>query len=104
VDIAGITVHRDERWMPQIARNVTMEGCGALRDWPRQSYRLTGYKSLSPSAATWLQFQVRAPMMAQHNWETALASVGIFLKDMETISGFADEMGCPAPLIHTGRH
>src|SRR5438034_8082127 len=32
VDIAGITVHPDERWMKQIARNVTMEGCGALRD------------------------------------------------------------------------
>src|SRR5437868_7740081 len=32
VDIAGITVHPDERWMQQIAGNVTMEGCGALRD------------------------------------------------------------------------
>jgi putative transposase len=32
VDIAGITVHPDERWMRQIARNVTMEGCGALQD------------------------------------------------------------------------
>jgi putative transposase len=32
VDIAGITVHPDERWMQQIARNVTMEGCGALRE------------------------------------------------------------------------
>jgi putative transposase len=32
VNIAGMTVHPDERWMKQIARNVTMEGCGALRD------------------------------------------------------------------------
>jgi putative transposase len=32
VDIAGITVHPDEPWMQQMARNVTMEGCGALRD------------------------------------------------------------------------
>jgi len=32
VDIAGITIHPDEPWMKQIARNVTMEGCGALRD------------------------------------------------------------------------
>src|SRR6202011_3476178 len=32
VDIAGITVHPDEPWMKQIARNVTMEGCGAPRD------------------------------------------------------------------------
>src|SRR5260370_41368614 len=32
VDIAGITVHPDQSWMKQIARNVTMEDCGALRD------------------------------------------------------------------------
>ena len=32
VDIVGITVHPDEPWMKQIARNMTMEGCGALRD------------------------------------------------------------------------
>jgi putative transposase len=32
VDIAGITVHPDEPWMKQIARNVTMEGWDALRD------------------------------------------------------------------------
>ena len=32
VDIAGITVQPDEPWMKQMARNVTMEGCGALRD------------------------------------------------------------------------
>jgi Homeodomain-like domain/Integrase core domain len=31
VDIAGITVQPDEPWMKQIARNVTMEGCGILR-------------------------------------------------------------------------
>jgi putative transposase len=32
VNIAGITVHPDEPWMKQIARNATMEGCGVLRD------------------------------------------------------------------------
>src|SRR5262245_26546714 len=32
VVIAGITVHPDELWMKQIARNVTMEACGILRD------------------------------------------------------------------------
>jgi putative transposase len=32
VDVAGITIHPDEPWMRQIARNVTMEGCGALRN------------------------------------------------------------------------
>jgi putative transposase len=32
VEIAGITIHPDELWMQQMARNVTMEGCGTLRD------------------------------------------------------------------------
>ena len=32
VAIAGITVHPDELWMKQIARNVTMEGYGILLD------------------------------------------------------------------------
>jgi len=32
VDIAGITIHPDEPWMKQIARNATMESCGVLRD------------------------------------------------------------------------
>jgi len=32
VDIAGITVHPNEEWMKQMARNATMEGCGTLRD------------------------------------------------------------------------
>src|SRR4030081_3443761 len=32
VHIAGITVHPNEPWMKQIARNVTMDDCGAPRD------------------------------------------------------------------------
>ena len=32
MDIAGITVHPNEAWMKQIARNATMNDCGALRD------------------------------------------------------------------------
>lgn len=32
VAVAGITIHPDEPWMRQMARNVTMERCGALRD------------------------------------------------------------------------
>jgi putative transposase len=37
VEIAGITTHPTEQWMKQMARNVTMEGIGALRD---DRYRL----------------------------------------------------------------
>src|SRR6476661_2606990 len=36
VEIAGITVHPDERWMQQIARNVTMEGGGTPADSRRR--------------------------------------------------------------------
>jgi hypothetical protein len=32
VYVAGVTVHPNEAWMKQIARNATMEDCGALRD------------------------------------------------------------------------
>jgi putative transposase len=32
VAIAGLTVHPNEPWMKQIARNATMDDCGALRD------------------------------------------------------------------------
>jgi hypothetical protein len=32
VDIAGLTVHPDKAWMKQIARNATMDDCGALRN------------------------------------------------------------------------
>ncbi len=32
VDIAGIPIHPNEPWMKQMARNVTMEACGILRD------------------------------------------------------------------------
>src|SRR5215471_17287228 len=32
VEIAGITTHPTEQWMKQMARNVTMEGSGALGD------------------------------------------------------------------------
>src|SRR3981189_1450783 len=32
VEIAGITIHPNEQSMQQMARNVTMEGCGTLRD------------------------------------------------------------------------
>jgi putative transposase len=32
VDVAGITICRNEQWMQQMARNATMGGCGAPRD------------------------------------------------------------------------
>jgi putative transposase len=53
VDIAGITVHPNERWMQQMARNVTMEGCGTLRDCRYLLHdRDTKYTTSSGSTST----------------------------------------------------
>jgi 3-hydroxyisobutyrate dehydrogenase len=58
-------------------------------------------KLLSPSAGTSLQFQVRAPMMAQRKYDPVLAPNSVMGKDLPTIVAFAEELGCPAPLTHT---
>jgi len=42
VNIAGITLHPDERWMQQIARNVTMEEVGALQGCRYRSQLIHG--------------------------------------------------------------
>ena len=55
-------------------------------------------KVLSPSAGTSLQFQVRAPLMADQKYDPVLAPNTILGKDLQTISDFADELGCAAPL------
>jgi 3-hydroxyisobutyrate dehydrogenase len=60
-------------------------------------------KVLSPSAATSLQFQVRAPLMAQQKYEPVLAPHPLLVKDLDKITAFADELGCPAPLVHVAR-
>jgi ketosteroid isomerase-like protein len=58
---------------------------------------------LSPSGGTSLQFQVRAPIMAQRKYEPVLAPHPLIVKDLVKITQFADELGCPAPLTHVAR-
>src|SRR3989442_13289836 len=60
-------------------------------------------KLLSPSAASSLQFQVRAPMMAQRTYEPVLAPHPLLVKDLVKIAQFADELGSSAPLLHVAR-
>jgi len=60
-------------------------------------------KVLSPSGGTSLQFQVRAPIMAQRKYEPVLAPHPLIVKDLIKIAQFADELGCPAPLTHLAR-
>lgn len=56
-------------------------------------------KVLSPSAATSLQFQVRSPMMAQRKYNPVLAPHPLLIKDLDKITEFARDLGCPAPLL-----
>ena len=56
-------------------------------------------KVLSPSGATSLQFQVRSPMMAQRKYDPVLAPHSLLIKDLDKITEFARELGCPAPLL-----
>ena len=65
--------------------------------------RDTMVKVLSPSAASSLQFQVRAPLMAQKRYEPALAPHPLLIKDLVKITEFADELGCPTPLTRVAR-
>ena len=56
-------------------------------------------KVLSPSGATSLQFQVRSPMMAQRKYDPVLAPHPLLVKDLDKITEFAKDLGCPSPLL-----
>ncbi len=58
-------------------------------------------EALSASAASSLQFQTRAPMMADAKWLPALGTHEMLHKDLKTITEYADEINCPTPLLHT---
>lgn len=60
-------------------------------------------KVLSPSAGSSLQFQVRAPLMAERKYDPVLAPNTILGKDLQTIAKFAEELGCAAPLTKVAR-
>jgi 3-hydroxyisobutyrate dehydrogenase-like beta-hydroxyacid dehydrogenase len=60
-------------------------------------------KVLTPSAGGSLQFQVRAPLMAERRYDPVLAPHTVLGKDLVTIAEFADQLGCPAPLTHAAR-
>jgi L-threonate 2-dehydrogenase len=54
---------------------------------------------LLDSAATSRMLEVRGPSMAAGTYATPMMKVEVFQKDLEIISGFARESGCPAPLL-----
>jgi L-threonate 2-dehydrogenase len=57
--------------------------------------------ALRDSAATSLQFQVRAPMMARGSFEQTLAPLKMLDKDLQLIGSFASELGCATPMLKT---
>lgn len=50
-------------------------------------------------AGTSRVFELRAPMMAEHQYQPATMKVDIWQKDMAIIGQFATELGCPTPLF-----
>jgi 3-hydroxyisobutyrate dehydrogenase-like beta-hydroxyacid dehydrogenase len=57
-------------------------------------------KVLSPSAGSSLQFQVRAPLMMERKYDPVLAPTSLMSKDIPQFVKFAEDLGCPTPLLH----
>jgi L-threonate 2-dehydrogenase len=54
---------------------------------------------ITPGAGNSRVFELRAPMMADNEYEPATMKVSIWQKDMAIIGRFATELGCPTPLL-----
>jgi putative dehydrogenase len=54
---------------------------------------------LADSAATSRMLEVRGPSMAAGAYSTPMMKVDVFQKDLEIITGFARQVGCPVPLF-----
>jgi len=54
---------------------------------------------ITPGAGNSRVFELRAPMMADNEYEPATMKVAIWQKDMAIIGRFATELGCPTPLL-----
>ena len=54
---------------------------------------------ITPGAGNSRVFELRAPMMADNEYEPATMKVSIWQKHMAIIGRFATELGCPTPLL-----
>ncbi len=54
---------------------------------------------VTPGAGNSRVFELRAPMMADNEYEPATMKVSTWQKDMAIIGRFAAELGCPTPLL-----
>ncbi len=57
------------------------------------------YKVISDGAGSSRMFEVRGPMMAAGNYDKATMKVGVFQKDLDSITAFAKNLQCPTPLL-----
>lgn len=57
------------------------------------------YETLQDSAATSRMFQMRGPLMVAGNYQPPTARIDLHLKDLDIISGFAEQLRCPVPLF-----
>jgi len=54
---------------------------------------------VTSGAGTSRVFELRAPMMAERNYQPASMTMKLWQKDMAIISQYATELGCPTPLL-----
>ncbi|MBT3765095.1 MAG: NAD(P)-dependent oxidoreductase [Rhodospirillaceae bacterium] len=54
---------------------------------------------ISESAGTSRMFEVRGKLMADSNWDDVGATNLLFKKDLDVITNYAAEIGCPVPLF-----
>lgn len=59
--------------------------------------------ALKDGAGGSLQFQVRAPVMANRAWDTVMAPTKMLVKDIELIDELSGQLGCPVPLLSAAR-
>ena len=55
--------------------------------------------ALTAGAGTSRMLEVRGPVMLDETYDTASMRVSTFQKDLDIISGFARDLGCPTPLF-----
>ena len=87
VDIAGITVHPNEQWMQQMARNVTMQGCGALRYFryllhDRDTKYTTAFRAaIASGRVKTLPLPARSPNLNAYAERWVRSVKGVFVED-----------------------
>lgn len=57
------------------------------------------YEVVGAGAGTSRMFEVRGPMMVEARYEEATMKVDVWQKDVQIITDFAREIGCPTPLF-----